>query len=55
VLVVPARLQPAASTAVTATAARALMAVLTGFLLGDVPRQTSLDESNRSLPLRQWS
>jgi hypothetical protein len=37
-LVVPARLQPAASTAATATAARALMAVLTGFLLGDGPR-----------------
>jgi hypothetical protein len=41
VLVVPARLQPAASTAVTATAARALMAVLTGFLLGDDPRHVT--------------
>jgi hypothetical protein len=43
VLVVPARLQPAASTAVTATAARALMAVLTGFLLDDVPRVSHRD------------
>jgi hypothetical protein len=37
VLVVPARLQPAASRAVAATAAAALMAILTGCLLDDVP------------------
>jgi hypothetical protein len=41
VLVVPARLQPAASKAVAAMAAAALMAILTGFLLDDVPRLTS--------------
>jgi hypothetical protein len=38
--VVPARLQPAASKAVAAMAAAALMPILTGFLLDDVPRLT---------------
>jgi hypothetical protein len=53
-LVVPARLQPAASKAVAAMAAAALMAILTGFLLDDVPRPTSWDESNCSLSNRRW-
>src|SRR6516225_2690361 len=53
VLLDPARLQPAATIAVTAMAATVLIETLTGFLLGDVPRLTRWVGGHCSLAMGQ--